>query len=213
MSSEFNVRDGYGQILSDYIKYLPSSSRNRNLLFADQEARILRDLFAADAEILPPEFAARLRAMLQGHIWHCACSTRGLSDFTMTCVSAEPIDAVERITAIVAEDPEVFDISVGQALSDAAQPLPASLAEAPHGPPHGSDLQPPPDPLGTLPTEKAQGYMRAGTINRLWAVFQKGEALNKNSDAWAKMGRQLVPHVRPILEWLSTFFSSGPPPS
>jgi hypothetical protein len=35
-----------------------------------------------------------------------------------------PIDAVEALTTIVAEAPEVFDASVGQALSDAAPSLP-----------------------------------------------------------------------------------------
>jgi hypothetical protein len=64
--------------------------------------------------------------------------------------------------------------------------------------------------LGTLPSEKAQGYMRAGIINRLYAAFLKGEALNKNSEAWAKMGERLIPHVRPVIEWLSSFLS-GPP--
>src|SRR5262249_38961075 len=116
-----------------------------------------------------------------------------------------PIDAVETLTTIVAEAPEVFDASVGQALSDAAPSLPARSEDAPHDDEHDSAaLQPPDDPLGTLPTEKAQAYMRAGIINRLWAVFQKGETLNKNSDAWMRMGVKLAPHVRKILEWLSS---------
>ena len=52
--------------------------------------------------------------------------------------------------------------------------------------------------------------MRAGIINRLWGAFQKGEALNKNFEAWGKMGDQLVPHIRPVLEWLSSFVTSWP---
>jgi hypothetical protein len=42
----FNVRESYRHVLLDYIKYLPPNIRSRNFLFADQEARILRDLFA-----------------------------------------------------------------------------------------------------------------------------------------------------------------------
>src|SRR5262249_7817375 len=64
----FNVRTAYRAVLTDYVKHLPATTRTRNLLFADQEARILRDLFAADADSLPPEFASRLRAFLQAHM-------------------------------------------------------------------------------------------------------------------------------------------------
>jgi hypothetical protein len=120
-----------------------------------------------------------------------------------------PIDAADKINTIVAQAPEVFDSSVGQALSDAAPPMPPPLAAVPHEQ-DTAEVQPPADPFGTLPTEKAQAYLRAGIVNRLWAVFQKGETLNKSSEAWAKIGHQLVPYVRPILEWLS---NSGSPQS
>jgi hypothetical protein len=119
-----------------------------------------------------------------------------------------PIDAAEKITAIVQEAPEIFDPTIGQALAGAAPPLPASSTPAP-GNATGT-IEPPPDLLGTLPTEKAQGYLRAGVINRLFAAFQRGETLNKNSEAWTKMAGRLIPHVRPIIEWLNSFLA-GPP--
>jgi hypothetical protein len=209
----FNVRDAYRQALSDYVKHLPPNIRDRNLLFADQEARILRDLFAADAVALPPEFASRLRAMLQAHmalrVFYPQIE-RFYDDVRFRRTADPlPIDAADKINTIVAQAPEVFDSSVGQALSDAAPPMPPPLAAGPHEQ-DTAEVQPPADPFGTLPTEKAQAYLRAGIVNRLWAVFQKGETLNKSSEAWAKIGHQLVPYVRPILEWLS---NSGSPQS
>jgi hypothetical protein len=214
----FNVREGYRHVLLDYIKYLPPNIRGRNLLFADQEARILRDLFAEDAAALPPEFASRLKVMLQAHmalrVFYPGLQ-RFYDDVRFGRTDPLPIDATEKVAAIVEEAAAIFDRSVGQALANAAPPLPASAL--PTGPftneaSEASALAPPPDLLGTLPTEKAQGYLRAGVINRLYAAFLKGEALNKNSEAWAKMGERLIPHVRPIIEWLSGFLS-GPPTS
>lgn len=219
----FNVRPAYFRTLAEYIRHLPPNIKNRNLLLADQEARIIRDLFAEDVDILPPEFASRLKAMLQANMalrefypglerFYDAVNF-GRSDDPL------PLDAAEKIKRIVNATPEIFDPSVSQALSDTAptvttvpsdevfdekHPLPSSST---------SELKPPPDPLGTLSTPKAQAYMRAGAINRLWAAFQKGETLNKNSHAWLTMGRQLAPHVRPILEWLAHFIHSAPPPS
>ena len=211
----FNVRErSYRQVLSEYIKYLPTTTRTRNLLFADQEARIIRDLFAEDADALPPEFAARLKALLQAHMALRAFYPglqRFYDDVRFGRNAPLPIDAVEEITSIVREVAEVFDASVGQALADATPPLPA-FTEAIHSEEAPVTIRPPPDMLGTLSTEKAQRYLRAGIINRLYSAFLKGEALNKNSEAWVKMGGRLIPHIRPILEWLSTF-ASGPPSS
>jgi hypothetical protein len=212
----FNIRSDYRQCLSDYVRHLPPSIRRRNLLFADQEARILRDLFAADADILPPAFASRLKAMLQAHMAVRVFypSLERFYDDVRYGRTGDPLplDAVEKITALVDSTPEVFDSSVGNAISDTAPTLPDSTKTSVESVSNHAEILPPPDPLGTLPTEKAQAYTRAGTINRLWAVFQTAETLNKNSDAWIKMGSQLLPHVRPILNWLSDFVSSGPPP-
>jgi DNA invertase Pin-like site-specific DNA recombinase len=207
----FNVREGYSQALRDYIRYLPPNTRKRNLLFADQEARILRDLFAEDAAVLPVDFASRLKATLQAHMAlrvFYPVVKRFYDDVRFGRAEPLPIDAADNITALVREAPEIFDPSVGQALADAAPPLPASSATFP--PNETRTLEPPPDLLGTLPTEKAQGYLRAGVINRLFAAFQKGEVLNKNAEAWAKMGERLLPYVREVIEWLASFLP-GPP--
>jgi hypothetical protein len=215
----FNLRDGYRQVLTDYVKHLPTTIKTRNLLFADQEARVLRDLFAADADSLPPEFASRLRALLQAHI-ALRVFYPGIERFYDDVRFGRtgdplPIDAVEALTTILADAPKVFDASVGQALSDAA-PSQALSDAAPSFPlrsesvPHEHEtaaLRPPDDPLGTLSTEKAQAYARASIINRLWTVFLRGEALNKNADAWIAIGTKLVPYARPILEWLADFKS------
>jgi uncharacterized protein YjbI with pentapeptide repeats len=206
----FNLREAYRNVLSDYTKFLPLKTRDRNLLFADQEARILRDLFAEDADILPPEFASRLKALLQAHmalrVFYPALERFyddvrfGRSDDPL------PLDAVQKIAAIVKETPQIFHASVSQALADAAPALPESFDRA-DGEREFKGLQPPPDLLGTLPTEKAQNYTQASIINRLFAVFLKGEALNKNSEAWIKMGHKLTPLVKTVLDWLDRFFN------
>jgi hypothetical protein len=201
----FNVRDGYRQALSDYVRHLPANTR------------ILRDLFVADVDILSPEFAARLKAMLQAHqalrVFYPGLE-RFYDDVRFGRTSEPlPIDAAERIADIVEEAPHIFDSTVVQALSDAAPPLPAPTE--PPAETGRTDLQPPPDPMGSLPTEKAQAYARAGIINRLWAVFEKGEAINKNAESWVRTGQTLAPHIIKVLDWLNRFWpggGDGPPP-
>jgi hypothetical protein len=214
----FNVRGGYRQALSDYVEHLPASTRKQNILFADQEARILRDLFAADADILSPEFAAPLKAMLQAHqglrVFYPGLE-RFYDDVRFGRTSEPlPIDAAERIADIVQRAPDIFDFSVVQALSDAAPPLPAPTE--PPAETGRTDLQPPPDPMGSLPTEKAQAYARAGIINRLWEVFERGEKINKNIEGWIKMGQTLAPHISQVIDWLGRFWpglGDGTPPT
>jgi hypothetical protein len=213
-TQRLNVRR-YHQPLSDYVKHLPPNAKKRNFLFADQEARIIRDMFAAEAGILPPEFAARLRALLISHqalrVFYPGIAR--FYDDVRFGRSGEPlpIDAAESVSAVVANAPEIFDASVSRSLSDAAPALPIPPAED-LPPPSPADPQPPPDPLGSVPTDKAQAYTRASIINRLWGVFSKAEPFAKNSEAWVKIGNQLAPHVRDVIHWLSAF-TGGPPPS
>jgi hypothetical protein len=171
---------------------------------------------AEDAAALPPEFASRLKAMLQAHMAlrvFYPVVHRFYDDVRFGRTDPLPIDATEKVAAIVGEAAAIFDPSVGQALADAAPQLPPPIPSMGHFPANqATALAPPPDLLGTLPTKKAQGYLRAGVVNRLYEAFLKGETLNKNSEAWVKMGESLIPHVRPIIEWLSSFLS-GPPTS
>jgi hypothetical protein len=207
----FNVREGYRQALSENVRHLPTNTRKRNILFADQETRILHDLFVADADSLSPEFAIRLKALLQAHqalrVFYPGLM-RFYDDVRFGRTSEPlPIDAAERIANIVEEAPHIFDSSVVQALSDAAPPLPAPTE--PRAETGRTDLQPPPDPMGSLPTEKAQAYARAGIINRLWAVFGQGEKINKNAESWVRTGQTLAPHIVKILDWLNRFWPGG----
>ncbi|MES1155327.1 MAG: hypothetical protein ABUL48_02740, partial [Pseudorhodoplanes sp.] len=164
---------------------------------------------------LPVEFASRLRSLLQAHqalrVFYPGVS-RFYDDVRFGRTNeALPIDSADSITAIVARRPELFDASVGQALSDIAPPLPTSPPEgAPE--PISTDPQPPPDPIGSIPTEKAQAYARAGVINRLWTIFQKGEMINKNTEAWKKAGTEMAPHVARIVGWLEKFIGASSPP-
>jgi hypothetical protein len=169
-------------------------------------------MFAADAGVLPIEFASRLKALLQAHqalrVFYPGLA-RFYDDVRFGRANeALPIDAAESIAAIVAQRPELFDQSVGRALSDIAAPLPAPPQDdLPK--PTPTDPQPPPDPIAEIPTEKAQAYARAGAINRLWAFFQKGEMIEKNVDAWKKTGAEMAPHVAKIVGWLAKFIAAG----
>jgi hypothetical protein len=202
-----NVREGYRHALSEYLRYLPVNTRKRNFLLADQEARILRDMFQADTGTLPPDFASRLRNFLIAHqglrVFYPGVE-RLYADVRFGRSSQPlPLDATDEISRIVSGTPEVFDSSVEQALVDTAPSLPAAPAEPPVTPDTG-DIKPPPDPLDTLSTEKARDHLRARVINRLWSVFQKGEPVAKHSEAWIATAHRLAPHVRRVIDWLSS---------
>ena len=67
-AGRFNLRPDYLESLERYQADLPLAPGQGNFMLADQEARFLRDLFAAEADFIPAPFASRLKGVLQQHI-------------------------------------------------------------------------------------------------------------------------------------------------
>ena len=67
-AGKFQARDEYTSSLQRYNSRLPCRPGDGNILLADAEARTLRNLFAAEAEILAVPFASKLKTFLEQHI-------------------------------------------------------------------------------------------------------------------------------------------------
>lgn len=203
--SRGNMREDYGVELKKYASRLPSSSDVGNVLLADAAARTLRDLFAAEADILPTPFAARLKTLLEHHIGLRPYYPE-IEIFYRDVRSGQlqaplPLDAVNGVVrAVQAHTPEIFDSSVVTAIDESATPNPAVKAEPAAAEPN--QPVPPPDPLGELDPAKAHDFQVAGVVNKLWQVFMAGEKIYKAGGAWRAAYDALSPPVANILTWL-----------
>lgn len=178
----------------------------------DQEARISRDLFAAEADFLSAPFAARLKAFLQQHIAlrsfypeverFYGAVQRGHLEQPL------PQDAVEGVGRTVRENtPRVFEPEVSSELREVerqAPPLELAADEIRHAP--GAVL-PPPDPLGKLEPTKSHSFSVASALNSLWKTFLEGKDLPEAVEGWNEVAQQLAPYMASIIEWLKLFRS------
>jgi len=208
---KWNARSDYGEVLDDYVAHLPTTSESGNFLLADAEQRILRTLFAADQDILPVGFAAKLKILLEQHIGLRAYYP-AVEDFYDSVRGGHleaplPIDAVAAfIKGVESHTPSLFEPDVAQALAGVAQPLP-TIAPPEPGARRTDATQPapPPDPLGEVDPTSAQRVTLASAINALWKALSSGDTTGKNVEGWAKVTATLAPKVAPILEWLRAF--------
>jgi hypothetical protein len=213
---KYQARSDYQECLQKYCERLPARPSSGNILLADAEARTLRSLFGAEAQILDPAFAAKLKTFLEQHI--------GLRVFYSEIESFYrhvhagrlerplPMDAIDGVIKVVEEySPRVFDVSVGRAI-EGETVEPASTASIPENelpPENKSQPVPPADPLGTIDPKKAREFGLAGTVNNLWKAFVEGEKVYKSIDGWRKAGESLRPYVSEILAWLYKFMGDG----
>lgn len=58
----YNARKEYGEALGYYLDDLPKTAGTGNILLANDQVRILHDMFLADASMLPEGLASRLKA-------------------------------------------------------------------------------------------------------------------------------------------------------
>ncbi len=205
-----NVRDDYQAELRRYAARLPHRIGEGNVLLADAAARTLRDLFAAEADLLPAPFASRLKTVLEQHIGLRAYYPE-IAVFYRDVRSGRleaplPLDAVEGVIRTVrAHTPGLFDPSVQSAIGEAAAPAPVADAARDAPPAEPGQPAPPPDPLGELEAGKSHDFQAAGVVNKLWQVFEAGEKLPKAAAGWRETYDALAPHVEPVLEWLHGF--------
>jgi hypothetical protein len=221
-SKRYQAREEYEDGLERYLERLPDKPGSGNILLADAEARTLRNLFAAESEILSVAFSSKLKTFLEQHI--------GLRVFypdiakfyrdvqTGRLERSLSLDAVEGFVREVQENtPEIFDPSVAATIEgsadDAEQPF--YTFRRPHDDEIKSPLPAPPkDPLGDLDPKSSFEFTFAGAANGVWRAFLQGEKINKAIEGWRQASINLQPHISEILHWLGQFVSTsgGPPP-
>ncbi len=207
----WNVRADYGEALDQYVAYLPKQPEEGNFLLADAEARVIRAMFAAEAESLPVGLAAKLKVLLEQHIGLRAYYPQ-TEDFYRSVRTGHlerplPIDAVEAFIQVVRDHtPSRFEPNVANTLENTAQPIPAIVSA--HADARKSEAaQPasPPDPIGEIDPEKAREFTAASGVNALWKVVTSGKKADENIEGWKKVIETLGPFVLPILQWLRPF--------
>ena len=216
----YQARGDYARSLKKYANRLPLGPDEGNIFLADAEARSLRNMFAADADMLSAGFASRLKTLLEQQIG-LRVYYPGLGEFYRDVQSgriedALPLDAIDGFVQTVRDrTPELFDLPVTNALEGTAEqvklePKPAQreVQQSEPQPP-----MPPRDPLGELDPQKARDFSFAGAANALWKVVRRGEEIHKKIEAWQKITKDLSPHIRRILDWLRDFTpGDGTPP-
>lgn len=211
-SGQYNVRPGYGQAIKNYLDDLPSQPGVGNILLADSEARILRDMFAADASILPDEFAARLRAALQQQIglraFYPEVERFYASVLAGRLEEALPQDAVEGFAGVIcAHTPIMFEPEVSSGFSEVEREPPAIELDPADFRASGTEIQPQPDPLGHLDRTKSREFTIASAANSLYEAFLKGKDMPKAITGWSDAAHQFAPHAEKLIEWLRNFLA------
>jgi hypothetical protein len=209
---KYQARGEYADGLAKYGSRLPDAPGSGNILLADAEARTLRNLFSADAQILSPGFASQLKTLLEQHIglrpYYPEIANFYRDVQTGRLETPLPQDAVEGfLNGVKDNTPVVFDASVGGAIEEIAQPAPIIR------PPSAEDrwrvdesqIVPPADPLKEIDPGKAREFSLAGVVNALWKVFLQGGKAPGAVEGWQKAGETLQHYVDPILEWLRSF--------
>jgi hypothetical protein len=215
-AGKFQAREQYELGLERYAARLPSGAQNGNVLLADAEARTLRSLFAAEADILSVGFAAKLKTFLEQHIGLRVFYPE-IGNFYRDVQSGRieeplPLDAVQGFVRGVKESsPTIFDPDVQYAIEGSA--IPTSTAARPPDsdlpPAEANQPLPPKDPLGDMDPNKAWDFTFAGAANNLWKAFREGEKVHNALEAWQKAGADLSPYINTILDWLHHFMNSG----
>ncbi|HTW36470.1 MAG TPA: leucine-rich repeat domain-containing protein [Rhizomicrobium sp.] len=212
----YQAREEYSRGLQKYGARLPERPGEGNILLADAEARTLRNLFAAEADILSTAFASKLKTFLEQHMGlrvfypEIANFYRDLR--TGHLKEPLPLDAVEGfVQGIQNNTPAVFEPTVSDAIQGTAEPpvvIPASDRLESASRDTGQPM-PPPDPLGDVDPERAWDFTFAGTANGLWRAFLEGSKVYKAAAAWKKAGDAIAPHAQEILKWLHDFMNSS----
>jgi tetratricopeptide (TPR) repeat protein len=218
LAAKYNIRKEYLDYLTRYAKRLPKSAGQGNILLADNEAQILRKMFASDASILPLPFSASLTTLLHLHMGlrvYYPELARYYEDVRSGRVERPlPLDAVAGFFAGVrANTPEIFDPTVSTAINEATPPLPTTFPPEDAPPLDPTVPVPPPDPLGEVDLKKSRDYSVAGYVNELWKVFCQGPTIVKNLNSWNEAYHFLRDKVGPVLDWLRQFLQTdgGPP--
>jgi hypothetical protein len=220
---QFELLDEYRECLGRYLSALPlKADPESNFLPADNEARYIRALFAAQVETLGRTFALRLQIFLQTHqglrVFYPSLERFYQDVRNGRIQEALPIDAIESfVEGVENHTPTIFDPEIKSAFSENAAVVPMALestTEAPRAK-DASHPRPPPDPLGEIDPRKSRDYTFASMANSLWRVLAKGKEVSDSVKGWKGAYEALKGPFGTIAEWLSRFSGvdgqGGPP--
>jgi hypothetical protein len=119
---KFQARGEYVDGLRRYSSRLPAKPGEGNIFLAEAEARTLRNLFAAEANILPPPFASKLKTFIEQHmglrVFYPEIGNFYRDVQTGRIETPLSLDAVEGfIRGVSISTPTVFDPSVNESYS------------------------------------------------------------------------------------------------
>jgi hypothetical protein len=201
----YNARREYGEALEYYLTDLPKIAGAGNILLANDQVRILHDMFLADASMLSEGLASRLRSVIANQF-----ALNAFYDLVQRhneAVNAGnwsrpfPLDEAKSFFgAVETNTPRWFEPRVEQGLRqvEQAEPPPASTTE----PPPASVIAPPPLPPGTPDAQNSWKRQMATAANAVWETFLRGRDMPVDKDEWRRAADELGPHVRPIIEFL-----------
>jgi hypothetical protein len=201
----YNARPEYGEALEYCVDDLPKTAGAANILLANDQVRILHDMFLADAEMLSEGFASRLKSVIANQF-----ALNAFYDLVQRhneAVSAGnwaqpfPLDAARGFFGAVEDNtPRWFEPQVEQGLRQVEQAEPPS-ARAPE-PTSPSVIEPPPLPPGTPDAHDSWKRQMATAANGLWETFLQGRDMPVAQDEWRAAAEALGAHVRPIIDFL-----------
>jgi hypothetical protein len=206
-SPQFNHSKQYASQFTAYLDDLPTSENDGNIYLADAAARTLREMFAAEADILSLPFAAPLKTFLECHVGMRAYYPE-LSEFYASVrdgvlVTPLSLDAVERVRTVIDNyTPDQFDPSVGRELAKEEASAPPIATEREEPVASSSTPQPPPDPIGSVDRAQSRDQLVARSLNGLWSTFLRGKDIVPNIEGWRRAYESLEPTIRPVLDYL-----------
>jgi hypothetical protein len=202
----YNARKEYGEALEYYLHDLPKTAGEGNILLADDQVRILHDMFLADAAMLPEGFASRLKSVIANQF-----ALNAFYDLVQRhneAVSAGnwtqpfPLDEAKSFFgAIEGNTPHWFEPQVERGLRQVEDAVPPP-APAPSEVAATSVIQPPPLPPGAPDAGRSHERQMATAANALWETFLQGRDMPVAQDEWRAAAEELGAHVRPILDFL-----------
>jgi hypothetical protein len=204
-SGRYNARPEYGEAVEYYLDDLPKTAGAGNILLANSQARILHDMFLADADTLSPGLASALKSFIGNHF--SLCAFYDLVQRHNEAVSAGnwsqpfPLEAAKSFFDAVDENtPRWFEHEVEQGLHqvERAKPPPPAASESTPA----SAIEPPPLPPGTPDAQDSWKRQMATSANALWETFLQGRDMPVAQDEWRAAADELGPHVRPIIDFL-----------
>ena len=199
----YNARSEYGEALEYYLDDLPQIAGAGNILLANDQVRILHDIFLADAAMLSEGLASRLKSVIANQF-----ALNAFYDLVQRhneAVSAGnwsqpfPLEAAKGFFGAVEDNtPRWFEpqVEAGLRQVEHAEPPPAPIPEP------AAAIEPPPLPPGTPDAQDSWKRQMATAANALWETFLQSQNMPVVQDEWRAAAEQLGAHVRPIVEFL-----------